>query len=210
MAGINSTEVSYGFGQFGSTISQLSAQFVKAPEDHVIVAIQFLSDTKLSHLFAADQKEGGSPNNATDGRYKYLNHVTASHAGKFTRQVNQGTGSTNKIKFDDGSGNPITNATAGCNVGDVVYDSTGARHGVVIALNPDGDDESEIMIDYPATIADNEILHFSPKAAPIGGGGQQLSSGDIFPKGITIYGRWDMVSINDDDPTGGIICYFGR
>ena len=39
--GQNSTEVAYGFGQFGSTITQLAAQTVTAPEAHVIVAIQF-------------------------------------------------------------------------------------------------------------------------------------------------------------------------
>ena len=41
--GINSTEVSYGFGQLGSVFTNL-AYPVYPPKDHVIVAIQFLAD----------------------------------------------------------------------------------------------------------------------------------------------------------------------
>jgi hypothetical protein len=39
--GINSTEVSYGFGQMGSAFSNLAAP-IYPPKDHVIIAIQFL------------------------------------------------------------------------------------------------------------------------------------------------------------------------
>ena len=41
--GINSTEVSYGFGQMGSVFTNLVAP-VYPPKDHVIVAIQFLAE----------------------------------------------------------------------------------------------------------------------------------------------------------------------
>ncbi len=41
--GINSTEVSYGFGQMGSVFTNL-AKPVFPPKEHVIVAIQFLAD----------------------------------------------------------------------------------------------------------------------------------------------------------------------
>ena len=41
--GINSTEVSYGFGQFGSLFTNL-AKPVYPPKGMVIVAIQFLDD----------------------------------------------------------------------------------------------------------------------------------------------------------------------
>ena len=41
--GINSTEVSYGFGQMGSAFTNL-AKPVYPPKDHVIVAIQFLDN----------------------------------------------------------------------------------------------------------------------------------------------------------------------
>ena len=190
--GQNSTEVAYGFGQFGSTITQLAANTVTAPEDHVIVAIQFLSATKLSALVAEDSQ-------------RYVNTAAASHTGEYTRTVNQGSGASNKIIFDS-----ETNAAAGTQVGDFVYDSTGVLHGEVIALDPDGDNTSEIMISNSVSITDDEVLHFSSRALPVGGGGQQLANGDIFPAGLTIYGRWTSMSINDDDATGGAICYFGK
>lgn len=195
--GQNSTEVAYSFGQFGSTITQLAAQTVTAPENHVIVAIQFLSATKLSALVAEDSQ-------------RYVNTAAASHTGEFTRIVAQGSSTTNIITFDNGSGTAISNATAGCQVGDHVYDSTGVLHGKVIALNPNGDDTAEIMISNSVAITDNEVLHFSSRALPVGGGGQQLGTADIFPQGLTIYGRWTSMSIQDDDSTGGAICYFGK
>mgnify|MGYP003137461220 FL=1 len=55
--GINSTEVSYGFGQNGSIFTNTNTQVV-APTDRVIVAIQFLADTTFDEL---------SPENGTSG-----------------------------------------------------------------------------------------------------------------------------------------------
>ena len=195
--GQNSTEVAYGFGQFGSALSQLAAQTVTAPENHVIVAIQFLDDTSLSALVAEDST-------------KYVNTVAAAHTGEYTRIVNQTGSTTNQIKFDNGSGVAITNATAGARVGDHVYDSTGILHGTVVALDPDGDATNEIRISNSVAITDNEVLHFSSKALPVGGGGQQLAAADVFPKGLTIYGRWTSASLQIDAATAGMICYFGK
>ena len=56
-------------------------------------------------------------------------------------------------------------------------------------------------------ITNDEVLHFSSRALPVGGGGQQLASADVFPKGLTIYGRW--TSINLAGGTSGIIAYIG-
>jgi hypothetical protein len=195
--GQNSTEVAYGFGQFGSALSQLAAQTVTAPENHVIVAIQFLDDTSLSALVAEDST-------------KYVNTAAAAHTGEYTRIVHQTGSTTNQIKFDNGSGAAITNATAGTQVGDHVYDSTGILHGTVVALDPDGDAANEIMISNSVGITDNEVLHFSSKALPVGGGGQQLAAADVFPKGLTIYGRWTSASLETDAATAGMICYFGK
>ena len=195
--GQNSTEVAYGFGQFGSALSQLAANTITAPDDHVIVAIQFLGDTSLSALVAEDST-------------KYINTAAAAQAGEYTRIVAQGSSTTNKITFDNGSGSAISNATAGCEVGDVVYDSTGILHGTVVALDPDGDDTAEIQISNSVAITDNEVLHFSSKTLPVGGGGQQLGSADVFPKGSTIYGRWTSASLQADASTAGMICYFGK
>ena len=189
--GQNSTEVAYGFGQFGSALSQLAAQTVTAPEGHVIVAIQFLADTSLSALVAEDSA-------------RYVNTAAAAHTGEYTRTVNQSNSTTNDIIFDD------LNTAATTQVGDYVYDSTGVLHGVVTTLNPNGDSLYEIRISNSVAITNDEVLHFSSRALPVGGGGQQLASADVFPKGLTIYGRWTSASLQADAATAGMICYFGK
>ena len=50
--GINSTEVSYGFGQMGSAFTDEDAA-VTPPSGKVIVAITFLEDTTLTALTPA-------------------------------------------------------------------------------------------------------------------------------------------------------------
>lgn len=54
--GINSTEVSYSFGQLGSGYCKDNVEF-KPPTGRVIVGIQFVEDTELSGL-VADTAQG--------------------------------------------------------------------------------------------------------------------------------------------------------
>ena len=56
--GINSQEVSYGFGQLGSAYTDL-AQTIIPPKDHVIVAIQFLAQNTPTVLTPEKLDEGG-------------------------------------------------------------------------------------------------------------------------------------------------------
>ena len=42
-----------------------------------------------------------------------------------------------------------------------------------------------------------------------GAGSLTVDNGDIFPAGLTIYGRWTAVSLQADQLTGGVICYYG-
>tara|TARA_Y100000114_G_scaffold51872_1_gene47361 strand:- start:1314 stop:1892 length:579 start_codon:yes stop_codon:yes gene_type:complete len=181
------------FGQHGSAFADTAANVVIAPENAVILAIQFLADTSFSKLVAED------PN-------AVINTASASHTdGKFTRQVDQSNSTTNKIAFDD------TNAASGVAIGDKVFDSTGVLHGTVTALDPDGDNANEIQISASVAITNNEVLTFiTPNQRTNEGvGGQAVDSSQVFPKGMTIYGRWLEASINGDDADGGIICYFG-
>jgi len=192
--GQNSTEVAYGFGQFGSVFADTAANTVRPPETLAIVAIQFLADTSLSALVA---KDAGIT----------INTASSSHTtGNFTRKVNQTTGASDKIIFDD------TNAASGVALGDEVYDVDGVLFGTVIALDPDGDNGSEIQTSASNTVTDDEVLSFVTPSliSKQGVGGQTVDSTQVFPKGLTIYGRWDSVSINANDTDGGIICYFGH
>ncbi len=43
-----------------------------------------------------------------------------------------------------------------------------------------------------------------------GGGADATDSSTIFPKGVTIFGRWTSVTLSGADADGGIICYFGQ
>mgnify|MGYP003648356141 CR=1 FL=1 len=42
-----------------------------------------------------------------------------------------------------------------------------------------------------------------------GTGGIQIANNNIFPKGLTIYGRWIQFQVKDADTDGGIIIYLG-
>jgi len=184
--------MNFGIQEFiGSALSQTAAQTITAPEGKVIVAIQFLiKDQTLSSLVAEDPT-------------LYANTAQAAHIGQYTRTVNQGNDTTDKIIFDD------LNTAATTKVGHIVYDSTGIRHGKVIALDPDGDSLYEIQIDASVAITNNETLHFSRPGMAPGAGGETLTNADKFPEGF-IYGRWTSVSLQSDDTDGGIICYFGN
>jgi hypothetical protein len=50
--------------------------------------------------------------------------------------------------------------------------------------------------------APNELVH--------GDGADATDSATIFPRGLTIYGRWTSVTLGTADADGGFICYFGQ
>ena len=52
--------------------------------------------------------------------------------------------------------------------------------------------------------------YFGITNANTGGNGEAVDTGVKFPKGLTIYGRWTVVSLNAAQTTGGIIAYFGE
>jgi len=198
MAGLSNTSTSNqaSFGQLGSAFADTAANTVTAPETMAIVAIQFLADTTLSALVAKDPSSTINTAGA------------ANDAGHYTRTVDGATSSAAKVIFDQenagtGNGDDIE-------VGDEIYlASTGASLGVVASLNPDDDNTKEIGV-TSQSISDGVTLAFIKpgKKSAEGLGGQQLDSSQVFPKGLTIYGSWDSVSINSNDTDGGIICYF--
>jgi hypothetical protein len=194
--GQNSTEVAYGFGQFGSAFADTAANTITAPDSLVIVAIQFLADTSLSALVATDAN-------------LFPNTASAAHDdGHQTIQVNGTVSSSANIIFDN------TVASLGLKLGDEVYlTATGALLGTITVLET-GDNAYTITISATTSITDD---HYVSVVTPNsngkilqGTGGQQLAAAQVFPKGLSIYGRWDSVSMNADDTDGGIICYFGK
>ncbi len=190
--GQNSTEVAYGFGQFGSAFTDTAANTITAPETLAIVAIQFLADTSLSALVSKDEN-------------LFPNTAGAAHdRGHQTIQVNGTVSSSADIAFD------VTTASLGLKHGDEVYlTATGVLLGKIITL-----DTSAITISATTSITDDHFISIvTPNKSGDdleGTGGQQLASAQVFPKGVVIYGRWDSASISADASTAGMICYFGK
>ena len=185
------------FGQLGSAFTDTDANTIHAPEGMAIIAITFLADAVLDSLVAEDPE-------------RTINTAQAANSkGLFTRVVATATGTTNIIEFDD------TNAASGVAIGDEVYDSDGTLHGTVTELDPNSDNTSEIKISASVAITNDEVLSFVRPGFSSGGrgvGGLQIadgSSGNSFPRGLTIYGRWLSVSLDTNQPQGGLIAYFG-
>jgi hypothetical protein len=99
--GINSTEVSYSFGQLGSTFINNVNDDAKPPIGKVFVAITFLEDTTF------DSTSGLiADNNARQG-LEYVGTGTAAHDGAdaSARTVDQGSGGkaiTDTVTFQAG------------------------------------------------------------------------------------------------------------
>ena len=81
--GINSTEVSYGFGQLGSVFNDGTAA-IKPPTNKVFVAITMLSDVTfdssgglVSETFLAKVGTGGT--SVGDTEYNYITTEAAAH-----------------------------------------------------------------------------------------------------------------------------------
>jgi hypothetical protein len=52
--------------------------------------------------------------------------------------------------------------------------------------------------------------HTTPNAVVHGAGAVNTDNVTIFPRGLTIYGRWTRVRLDTADADGGLICYFGQ
>ena len=184
----------------GSAFVSDAANTITAPEGQSIIGIFFMGSTVLSALVAKDST-------------RTVNTAASAHStGSFTRTVNQGNATTNKIIFDQE--NEVSKNDQ-INVGDEVYDgATGVLHGTVTVLDPDGDNSKEITISASVAITNDETLVFKrPNDQYVNGvgvGGLTVANDNVFPAGSTIYGRWDSVSMQSDDTDGGIIVYFGE
>ena len=184
----------------GSAFVSDAANTITAPEGQSIIGIQFMGATVLSALIAKDST-------------KTINTAASAHStGSFTRTVNQSNATTNKIIFDQE--NNVSNESQ-IKVGDEVYDgATGVLHGTVAALDPDGDNTKEIQISASVAITNDETLVFKrPDDQYVNAVVVcclKIANDNVFPAGMTIYGRWDSVSMQSDDTDGGIIVYFGE
>lgn len=184
------------FGQLGSAFMDETAHTIHAPEGMAIVAITFLGDAVLDQLIAEDPE-------------RTINTAQAANSkGFFTATVNGAVSSSANIVVDE------TIDALGLQFGDEVYDEDGVLLGTVITLETGGN-ANTFTISASKSLDDDEVISFLRPGVSSGGrgvGGMQIGTGandNSFPRGLTIYGRWLSVSLDSNQPQGGLIAYFG-
>ena len=213
--GQNSTEVAYGFGQMGSVFQNL-AKPVYPPKDHVIVAIQILADQKLTELHTETLDTMGPQFITTEGTEandaSYLGVTEQACTGATTTVYNTNdtvTIDATNAKIKVGQYVLLVNDADDIDTGLTVDSETptpiynGPNKAGVKVLKVDG---VNITLDTVLTPTSSQTLVFLDEYHGAGG---TTTDDVIYPKGLTIYGRWTMVTPTLDTD-GGIICYFGK
>jgi hypothetical protein len=221
--GQNSTEVAYGFGQMGSVFTNL-AKPVFPPKDHVIVAIQFLADNTPTSMITETLDTMGPQFPSTDDTEASANNYMGVHEAAVPMSGTSNGVITiadvaNNVKIKKGqyviigadadtidagitldtSAGHITPIYQGPNAqGLVVHSLSGGAYGTaLIVTNADGSTFDASNLDASNTLYFLDEHH--------GVGGTTMES-VVFPKGITIYGRWTTIVPS----AAPVICYFGK
>jgi len=221
--GQNSTEVAYGFGQMGSVYTDVDNVIIP-PKDHVIVAIQFLADNTPTVL-EPEKLDGAGPNfpaitgstsdhvDATGNNYFNFNGVWSSEISDATHAVNTDITletpavPTSRIKV--GNYVLLVNGDASEADTDMVIDTADTPYPIYNGPNKQGvyvtdyDGVDKVKLSAAITSSGDQALVFLDETH--GAGGIQAAS-QVFPKGLTIYGRW----IAFKPSAAGVICYFGK
>ena len=221
--GINSTEVAYGFGQMGSVYTDLD-QVIIPPKDHVIVAIQFLADNTPTVMESEKLDEGG-PNfpaisgstadhvDAANNNYFNFNGVWASeisddtHAAGSDITLETPAVPTSRIKV--GNYVLLVNGDASEADTDMVIDTADTPYPIYNGPNKQGvyvtayDGVDKVQLSAAITSSSDQALVFLDETH--GAGGTTVAS-QVFPKGLTIYGRWTAFKPS----AAGVMCYFGK
>jgi hypothetical protein len=177
------------FGQYGSAFLDTDAGTLVPPIGMVIIAIQCLDDTTFDLLQAEDNDF-------------WINTVSASH--DTDSDAVSGTGVATNSYFIDMDG-----AVVSSRVGQGAFTATGVFMGIVLSVGVDSSgtaDASFLELDRPVTVANSDVIRFGSQTQ--GGKGLVLDTNNVFPEGMTIYGRWTAVSLQGGQ-VGGIVCYFG-
>ena len=210
--GINSTEVSYGFGQLGSVFQNL-AKPVYPPKDHVIVAIQFLAANTPTAMIT-ETLDGQGPqyigtNDTEATAANYLGVTEAAVATGATTTMPELSSANSKIKAGqyvllvNDSDTVDAGLTVDAETVTPIYNGPNKQGVKVVSYGGGTDDlvlETEISPTTSQTLVFLDEYH---------GAGGTTTEGVQFPAGLTIYGRWTMVT-PEADANGGVICYFGK
>ncbi len=181
------------FGQHGCVLIDDDDNKFVPPDGKVVISIQCLGDTTFDLLVSED------PN-------RFLNTAGAAHHNDHITVTGSGGTATEGAGFIDTTGTPASTL-----IGKSLYlQSTGVFLAKVkaVGLAANGAaDASTLEMDRDVTIANSAVLAVTD--SNMGSGGHQLSTANVFPKGITIHGRWTVVSLAADQNSDGAILYLG-
>jgi hypothetical protein len=92
--GINSTEVSYGFGQMGSAYTTASSDAIKPPTGKVFVAVQILEDTVFdsSGGLVAEQRVNNTITGSVTNNVYIGTEAAANDLASGSETVDEGSG----------------------------------------------------------------------------------------------------------------------
>jgi len=222
--GQNSQEVAYGFGQMGSAFHHHTRP-IYPPKGHVIVAIQFLASNKLAVLETELMGPGGSQfittetSESVENNYLGVTEAAAASATlttvNFTDDTVQIADVITNLKIKPGQYVLLVNDSDTINVGLTVdgdtsfpvYNGPNPRGVKVVSVDPSN--TKNITLSKAISPTSSQTLVFIDEQH--GAGGTNITAGTVvFPKGLTIYGRWTMIQLGAADADGGIICYFGE
>ena len=208
--GINSTGTSYNFGQLGSVTCQTATPVVP-PQGMVITAIQFLADNTPSILksenlgatgpnfFSTEAADhinfnGVTEVNVTDGTYAAGANITIASAdtkikvGQYVLLIAQANDADSGITLDTETPVPIYGGPSNQGVFVTAYNNTTTSLQLSAQITPSS--QSLVFLDN------------------YNGAGGNDATGIVYPKGLTIVGRYTTITPAADS-TGGVICYFG-
>lgn len=181
------------FGQDGCAFIDDDDDIFVPPDGKVVVAIQCLGDTEFDLLKAEDPD-------------RFFNTVGAAHANADITVTSTGGTATEGAGFIDTTETPASSL-----IGKSLYlKSTGAFLAKVKSVGVDTSgvaDASTLEIDRNVAIANSAVLAVTD--GDEGSGGVQLDTSNVFPAGMTIYGRWTAVSLAADQNSDGAVLYLG-
>ena len=233
--GINSTEVSYGFGQLGSVFTNL-AYPVYPPKGHVIVAIQFLADNTPTIMetetldtqgpqFPTHQDDQLAADGGPDANFAGVTWAAATGAGTVATGVIPIADviANNRIKpgqiviiGDDAAEDIDTGIAIDTAAGHItpVYNGPNTHYMEVVSISGGTYGTSLVVKEVGKFVTGTGIMEIDhiDSANQLyfldeyhGAGGTTIES-VTFPKGVTIYGRW-----TEFKPSAApVICYFGK
>ena len=211
--GQNSTEVAYNFGQLGSAFQNL-AKPIYPPKDHVIIAIQFLADNTPTVMDTeildtqGPQYIGTNDTEATAANYLGVTEAAVANTTYTTVFLTNDTveisAANSKIKVGqyvlnvNDSDTVDAGLTVDSDTPTPIYNGPNAAGVKVTKVNGEF-----ISTSAAITPTASQTLVFLDEYHGAGG---TTTEGVVFPKGVTIYGRWTTFTPS----AAPVICYFGK